>query len=92
MIRSFRHKGIAKFFGEGSKAGIQPDHANRLKFQLAVLETAKEASDLDRPGYGLHELKGDQAGRWAIKVNGNWRLTFEFTAGDVFALDYEDYH
>jgi len=31
-------------------------------------------------------------GRWSIKVSGNWRLTFEFKDGDVYVLDYEDYH
>jgi len=25
-------------------------------------------------------------------VNGNWRLTFEFRDGNVYVLDYEDYH
>lgn len=40
----------------------------------------------------LHELKGDQAGRWSITVNGNWRLTFTFEQTDVVLLDYEDYH
>jgi plasmid maintenance system killer protein len=48
--------------------------------------------DIDIPGFGLHPLKGQQKGRWSIKVNGNWRLTFEFRDGDVFVLDYEDYH
>lgn len=60
--------------------------------QLAALDTAKEISDLDIPGYKLHPLKGDRQGIWAITVNGNWRLTFAFSDGNVFVLDYEDYH
>ncbi|NCB19617.1 MAG: hypothetical protein EOM61_08365 [Bacteroidia bacterium] len=28
----------------------------------------------------------------AIKVNGNYRLTFTFENGDVYILNYEDYH
>ena len=47
---------------------------------------------MDIPGFRLHALKGDQKGRWSIFVNGNWRLTFEFIEGDVYVLDYEDYH
>jgi proteic killer suppression protein len=47
---------------------------------------------MDVPGFKLHLLKGSLKGRWAISVSGNWRLTFEFRAGDVHLLDYEDYH
>lgn len=41
----------------------------------------------------LHPLKGDQRGRWAVDVSGNWRLTFSVNAeGEFDDLDYEDYH
>ncbi|MEC7546058.1 MAG: type II toxin-antitoxin system RelE/ParE family toxin [Pseudomonadota bacterium] len=35
---------------------------------------------------------GKAAGRWSIRVNGNWRITFEFRDGNAYILDYEDYH
>ena len=92
MISSFRHKGLRKYFESGSLAGIQPAHANRLKMQLAALDTAQVIEDMDIPGFRLHPLKGSERGRWSIWVNGNWRVTFEFENGNVFILDYEDYH
>ncbi|MGD9631182.1 MAG: type II toxin-antitoxin system RelE/ParE family toxin [Pyrinomonadaceae bacterium] len=92
MIKSFRHKGLAKFFEAGSRAGIQPSHAKRLRMQLTALDTAKVLDDMDIPGFRLHPLKGGERGRWSIWVNGNWRLTFEFIDGDVHIVDYEDYH
>lgn len=92
MIRSFRHKGLAKFFETGSRAGIQPSHAKRLRMQLTALDTANVLDDMDIPGFRLHPLKGGERGRWSIWVNGNWRLTFQFIDGDVHILDYEDYH
>lgn len=92
MIRSFRHKGLAKFYETGSRAGIQPAHAKRLRMQLAALDTANTIEDIDIPGFRLHSLKGAEKGRWSIWVNGTWRLTFEFVEGDVHILDYEDYH
>ena len=92
MIKSFRHKGLRKYFESGSVAGIQPEHANRLKMQLAALDTAQTIKDMDIPGFRLHPLKGSERGRWSIWVNGNWRVTFEFENGNAFVLDYEDYH
>lgn len=92
MITSFRHKGLRKYYESGSLAGIQPAHANRLKMQLAALDTAQVIEDMDIPGFRLHPLKGSERGRWSIWVNGNWRVTFEFENGNAFVLDYEDYH
>jgi proteic killer suppression protein len=92
MIVTWRHKGLKKFYETGSRSGIQPAHANRLRMQIAALETAYSADDMDIPGLRLHPLKGNDRGRWSIWVNGNWRLTFEFRDGNVHVLDYEDYH
>ncbi len=92
MIRSFRHKGLQRFFERGIKSGIQSKHAQRLRLQLAALDSALTIEDMDIPGYRLHKLKGKAKNRWSIWVNGNWRLTFEFRDGDVHILNYEDYH
>ncbi|HRN30507.1 MAG TPA: type II toxin-antitoxin system RelE/ParE family toxin [Terrimesophilobacter sp.] len=92
MIKSFEHKGLRDFFEKGSKAGIQPNHAKRLRFQLASLDSATVIDDMNLPGWRLHQLKADRAGRWSITVNGNWRVTFDFHDGDAYVVDYEDYH
>ena len=92
MIHSFRHKGLRKLFETGSAAGVQAAHAKRLRLLLAALDTAHEIDDMNISGFALHPLKGILHGRWAISVSGNWRLTFEFTNGNAFLLDYEDYH
>ncbi|MGY8796852.1 MAG: type II toxin-antitoxin system RelE/ParE family toxin [Woeseiales bacterium] len=92
MIKSIRHKGLRRLFETGSNSGIQAKHAGRLRLQLAALDTAQSVDDMDIPGYRLHSLKGRLKGRWSIWVSGNWRLTFEFTDGNVQLLDYEDYH
>ncbi len=45
MIKSFRHKGVEQFFKTGSKAKIQPQHADKLKLQLAALDNTKSAKE-----------------------------------------------
>jgi len=92
MIKSFKHKGLRQFFEAGKVSGIQAKHQARLRMQLAALHTAQEIFDMDIPGYGLHKLRGQAKGLWSIWVNKNWRLTFEFVDGDVYMLNYEDYH
>ncbi|CDU13600.1 type II toxin-antitoxin system RelE/ParE family toxin [Vibrio coralliirubri] len=96
MIKTFKHKGLKKFFETGSKAGIQAkhehEHERKLRMQLAAIDTATIIDDVDLPGFKLHPLKGDRDGIWSITVNGNWRITFEFIDGNAYILNYEDYH
>jgi proteic killer suppression protein len=92
VIKSIRHKGLRKLFETGDASGIRADHRNKLRAQLAALDSARTSDDLHVPGYRLHALKGDRVGYWSIRVSGNWRLTFRFASRDVLDLDYEDYH
>ena len=92
MIKSFKHKGLQKYYEKGTVAGIQPSHKQRLRMQLAALDSALTVEDMDIPGFKLHELKGNLQGIWSITVSGNWRITFEFKEGNAYIVNYEDYH
>jgi len=92
VIRSFQHRGLRLFYETGSKAGIQPAHAVRLRRQLTALDQAVNPSDMAFPGWGLHPLKGKLQGCWAVTVNGNWRLTFAFEDENAVLVGYQDYH
>ena len=88
MIRSFHHRGLERFFRSGSKAGIQPKHAKRLRLQLGRLDAATSPADMDMPGWRLHPLKGEFGGHWAVWVDENWRLTFRFEGIDAVLVNY----
>jgi proteic killer suppression protein len=92
MIVSFRHKGLRQFFETGNRAGIQPHQNARLRHLLAALDTAESVEDMDQPGFRFHALKGITNARWSVSVNGNWRITFGFSQGNAYIIDYEDYH
>lgn len=92
MIKTFRHKGLQAFFETGSKAGIQPHHAGKLRVLLTTLDSAKRADDMNAPGWKLHSLAADLAGHYSVTVNGNWRLTFTFDGENAELVDYLDYH
>jgi proteic killer suppression protein len=92
MIRSFRHKGLQRFYGSGSRAGIRPDHADRLRLILGRLDASTVPGDMDLPGLALHPLKGARKGEWSVRVSGSWRVTFRFEGEDAAAVGYEDCH
>lgn len=92
MIRSFRHKGLQRFFSKSDYRGIPAQYAARIERLLDRLEAAAKPEDMDLPGYRFHPLKGDRKGTYAVSVSGNWRLTFRFEGEDATDVDLEDYH
>lgn len=92
MIKSFKHKGLEKFYLTGSAKGIQAIHAKKLRLILGALDVAKKIETLNIPAFKLHSLKGDLNGFWAITIQANWRITFKFEDENVYIVDYQDYH
>ncbi len=92
MIKSFKHKRLKRLFETGHTSGVKQQHVERLRKILALLETAESIDDMDLPGLNLHNLKGKRKNTLAVKVSGNWRVTFKLKDGDVLEVKYEDYH
>ena len=66
MIKTFKHKGLEKFFKTGSMKGIQSIHKERLEIILSTLNVMRTLDPLKAPSYALHPLKGDMKGQWAV--------------------------
>jgi toxin HigB-1 len=91
-IKSFKHKGLKKFFETDSKFGIQPAHAKRIGLILDLLDGALIAQDMNFPGSDFHLLKGNLKDFYSVHVNGNWTIIFRFENGDANDVDLIDYH
>ena len=92
MIKSFKHKGLERFFLDDDRSKINSQHASKLARILDRLEASLKPWDMNLPGYKLHELKGKEKGTWSVWVSGNWRVTFRFEGTDALDVDYRDYH
>jgi proteic killer suppression protein len=91
VIRSFRHKGLRELFLTGKSAGVRPDPQKRARRILGALDQTQSLRDLSYPGLGTHPLHGTPR-RYAIYINGPWRITFEFIEGEAWQIDLEQYH
>jgi proteic killer suppression protein len=92
MIRSFRSRGLRRFFERGDESRIRADHRTTVRDILARLNAAFGPEDMDLPGFRLHPLRGDYKGFWAVTVRANWRVIFRFEGQDAVDVDYLDYH
>ncbi len=92
MIRSWANAATRRFAESGKSrfSGLDEDAALTL---LAVLDAANSLADLGPlKSVGLHKLRGDRKGQWAMTVNGPWRICFRFRDGDAWDVEIVDYH
>jgi toxin HigB-1 len=92
MIVSISHKGLSDFFYFGSKKSLNSDHIKKISIILAKLDSAEVIEDIALTTPTLHKLKGDLDGYYSVRVSGNWRIIFQFVDGNVYLVDYLDYH
>jgi proteic killer suppression protein len=93
MIRSWRNS-VTRRVWEGER----PNQLRALDFDAAIdlllaLNVAKSLNDLSPlRSVGLHKLKDDRKGQWAMTVNKRCRICLEFRKGDAFEVEIVDYH
>ena len=79
MIRSWRNPATRKIW-----EGERPNQFRGLDIEAAIdlllaLNAAKSLADLSPlKSIGLHKLKGDRKGQWAMTVNARWRILLRF--------------
>ena len=67
------------------------NHAKKLQLLLTSLDLVNNIDQIYLFS-GCHKLKGNLADRYSVKVTGAWRVHFEFHDGDIYVVDYENYH
>ncbi|MBU2548446.1 MAG: type II toxin-antitoxin system RelE/ParE family toxin [Proteobacteria bacterium] len=92
MIRSFRHKGLRRFFQEDDGSKLPPNMLERIRLVLSTLHAAPEIEGVNLPAFRLHPLKGQLKGLYSVTVRANWRIIFRFEDGEAFDVDFVDYH
>jgi proteic killer suppression protein len=92
MIRSFRNKSLQRFWTRSDASGLRPDWVARTGRLLEALDLARSPQEMAFVGSGLHALRGNLKGRYALTVSRNWRLTFGWDGEDAIEVDLEDYH
>ncbi len=92
MIRSWANSATRRF-AEGGKSKFSGMDNGLAEELLASLNAATSLSDLSPlKSLGLHKLTGARKGRWAMTINGPWRLCFRFEDGDAWEVEIVDYH
>ena len=92
MIKSFRHRGLKRFYERGDTSQIDGKLRDRIQTILGVLDVSSELEGMNVPTWRLHALRGNYKGYWSVTVRANWRIIFRFEAGNAYDVDFIDYH
>ena len=92
MIKSFRHKGLRRFFVNDDGSKLPQDMLTRISVILSALHAAQDIEGMNVPTFRLHTLKGDLKGFHSVTVRANWRIVFRFEGENAFDVDFVDYH
>lgn len=92
VIVGYANRATERFALEGKSKFSGLDAAKAMA-RLKVLNAARSLDDIPPlKSVGLHMLTGDRKGRWAMTINGPWRLVFRFHDGNAEDVEIVDYH
>lgn len=92
MIKTFRSKPLADLCSKARTSKIDVQMHERIPMWLDRLDPATMPEELNLPGFDFHTLKRTSPTRYTVHVNGPWRITFEFHAGDAYRVDFVQCH
>lgn len=96
MIKSFKSKALKLFWDDGDASKLPAAYIRKITMVLQKLDVAQAVPDdfksESENKYKIHPLKGSLKDRWSLTISANYRIIFRFVNGDVYDLDYIDYH
>jgi proteic killer suppression protein len=93
VIKSFREAETEEIWQERVSLRLPRTIQSRALMKLQQLNAAGDLRDLRIPvGNQLEKLAGDRSGQWSIRINEQWRICFEWTAGHAKNVEICDYH
>ena len=87
-----RNRSLKRYWENGDGSGINAIWREKVGRILNALDVAVSPKELDVPGFGFHELKGNRKGTYSLWISRNWRVTFQWSDEGPLNVDMEDYH
>lgn len=92
MIVSIQSKALRKYYEDGDGSKLPPAYLRKINRIFDQLEAVTAIADIQAMGAGVHKLTGNLADFWALSVTPNHRIIFRFENGDIYDVDFIDYH
>jgi proteic killer suppression protein len=92
VICSFRNADTERLFSGVRVKKFESVERVALR-KLVHLNQARSLQDVGAiPGSRLELLRGDREGQFSMRINGQFRICFEWKDGDAYGVEITDYH
>lgn len=92
MISSFKCKDTQELY----ETGVNRRFASIARVALRKLDMLAAATMVETlrvpPGNRLEQLRGNRAGQWSVRINGQWRVCFSWSGTNAENVEIVDYH
>jgi toxin HigB-1 len=93
MIRSFADSETEKIWNFQRSRKLPSEIQRTAQRKLLQLDSIEELQELRQPpGNRFEQLKGYTPLRYSIRINDQWRITFNWSNGGADNVRIEDYH
>ena len=92
VIVTINHKGLRAYYEDENGAKLPHEQLKKIARILSALDAVSSEDDIKALGSGIHKLTGNLKRFWSISISANYRIIFRFEEGDIFDVDYIDYH
>lgn len=101
VIRTFRDRATRAIFQGGDADAKDAKRArkrlptqlwDKARAKLDEIDAATDPRQLDIPSNHLKKLSGDRKDEYAIWINRQYRICFEWRDGDALEVEIIDYH
>lgn len=94
MIKSFKHKGLERYWTTGETKLLSQTHIKKIRRVLDAIDSLNDIPKDFEPfrSWRPHQLRGEYKGYWSLDITGNYRIIFRFENGNAYDLIYLDTH
>jgi toxin HigB-1 len=93
VIESFASDETKKIFFGTNSIKLPKEIQRTARRKLIYLDDAEDLQDLFAPpGNHLEKLKGNRSGQYSIRINGQWRICFDWIDNKARNVEIVDYH
>jgi toxin HigB-1 len=93
MIKSFSDKRTEALYDNGKYKKVDPALAKKAVKKIDQVKAATRIEDFYfPPSNHFEKLEGHNPTRYSIRVNDQWRISFEWQDSDAYNVLFEDYH
>jgi proteic killer suppression protein len=93
VIKSFGNK-ETELIWNGQRSSYYPNEIQQIaRRKLRMINNSFSIQDLRiPPANRLEKLKGKRKDQWSIRINRQWRITFNWINNHAENVNIEDYH